>query len=96
MCVAVQWMLLRPGFGGAALHVGSDTGLPQEFNRRFYRLHQVPATPVHTTGKEEGGEENEEEQAQRASSNWFNQRQVAAIKVSGWLTKSWNGMKIMS
>ena len=49
----------------------------EEFSRRCDRLHQVPATQVHTSGRE-GEEENEEEQEQRAASRQIGQE--AAVK----------------
>ena len=68
-------MLLPSGIGGAALFtVGAAQAwqqiqaLQEEFNEIFEVLHEAPVTPMHTSGREDGGDENEEEQAQRAAS----------------------------
>ena len=56
---------------GAAQALQPIQALQEEFNRRFDGLHQVPATLLHVSGSEEGGEENDEEQ--QAATRQMNQ-----------------------
>ena len=87
-------MLLRSGLGGAALHAGSGTGVaadPSSSRRvqkkRFEVLLQAPVTPIHTSGREEGGDDNEEEQVQRAASRHVGQPAPAG-RTQGFLAGS--------
>ena len=59
--------------------------LQKEFNRRFDGLHQVPATPMHVSGRG-GGEEIDEEEEQRAASRWVNQARRPQLRVSCWFS----------
>ena len=53
----------------------------QALNRRVDGLHQVPATLVHTPGREEERRTRRSKRKGQPAANWVNQRQEAAIKV---------------